>query len=108
MVEAALFCADASDPDPAYGLPDADGEFPEPALYDPAWESVGDSAKAGFAADLERRTLPFDPRMKRVRSASLKETVTEAGVWNSAGRGGRWRAAHCLAFVESGGGQGDE
>jgi len=108
MVEAALFCADASDPDPAYGLPDADGEFPEPALYDPAWESVGDSAKAGFAADLERRTLAFDPRMKRVRSASLKETVTEARFWNSAGRGGSWRASHYFASVESVAEQGDE
>ena len=108
MVEAALFCADASDPDPANGLPDADGEFPEPSLYDPAWESVGDSAKAEFAADLERRTLAFDPRMKRVRSASLKETVTEAWFRNSAGGEGSWRASQYFACVESVAEQGDE
>jgi len=97
MVEAALFCADASDPDPTYGLPDAEGGFPEPALYDPAWENVGDRAKAEFAADLERRTLAFDPRVKRVRSASLKETVIEVRFWNSTGGFGAWRASQYLA-----------
>jgi len=108
MVEAALFCADASDPDPAYGLPDPAGEFPEPALYDPAWENVGDPAKAEFAADLERRTLASDPRMKRVRSASLKETVTEVRFRNSAGSFGAWRASQYFATVESVAEQGDE
>jgi PmbA protein len=108
MVESALYCADASDPDPAYGLPDADGEFAEPALYDPAWESVGDSEKAAFAAELERRTLAFDPRMKRVRSASLKETVTEVSFRNSAGGEGTWRASQYLATVESVAEQGEE
>ncbi|HSL91555.1 MAG TPA: TldD/PmbA family protein [Candidatus Limnocylindrales bacterium] len=108
MVEAALFCADASDPDPAYGLPGKDGEFPEPALYDAAWESVGDSEKAEFAAELERRTLAFDPRMKRVRSASLKETITEVKFRNSAGSGGSWRASQYVAYVESVAEQGEE
>jgi PmbA protein len=108
MVEAAFFCADASDPDPAYGLPDVEGEFPEPALYDPMWESVGDAEKAEFASDLERRTLAFDPRMKRVRSASLRETVAEVRFWNSAGRGGSWRASQYFASVESVAEQGDE
>ncbi len=108
MVEAALFCADASDPDPAYGLPDKDGEFPQPALYDPAWESVGDSEKAEFAAELERRTLAYDPRMKRVRSASLKETITEVKFRNSAGSGGAWRSSRYMASVESVAEQGEE
>jgi PmbA protein len=108
MVEAAFFCADASDPDPAYGLPDAEGEFPEPALYDPMWENVRDAEKAEFASDLERRTLAFDPRMKRVRSASLRETVAEVRFWNSAGRGGSWRASHYFASVEAVAEQGDE
>jgi PmbA protein len=108
MVEAALFCADASDPDPAYGLPDAGGAFPEPALYDPAWENLGDGEKAEFAADLERRTLAFDPRMKRVRSASLRETVTEAGFRNTAGGAGAWRSSGYLAWVESVAERGEE
>ncbi|MGE5699788.1 MAG: TldD/PmbA family protein [Deltaproteobacteria bacterium] len=108
MVEAALFCADASDPDDAYGLPDTGGKFPEPALYDPAWEKVGDAEKAEFAADLERRTLAFDPRMKRVRAASLREAVTEIRFRNSAGGEGAWRSSQYIASVESVAEQGDE
>ena len=101
MVEAARFCADASDPDPAYGLPENGGKLPEPALYDAAWEQVADSEKAEFAAEMERRTLSFDPRMKRVRSAALRETITEVAFRNSAGNGGSWRSSQYLAYVES-------
>jgi PmbA protein len=108
MAEAAFFGADASDPDPAYGLPDAGGEFPHPPLYDAAWEKIADDEKAEFASGLERRTLAFDPRMKRVRSASLKETVTEVAFRNSAGRSGAWRASQYFAYVESVAEQGEE
>lgn len=108
MVEAALFCADASDPDPSYGLPDAGGAFPEPELYDAAWERVGDAEKAEFAAALERRTLAFDRRMKRVRSASLRETITEVQFRNSSGSGGVRRSSEYAASVESVAEQGGE
>jgi PmbA protein len=108
MVEAAFFGADASDADPAYGLPAPDGGYPQPALYDAAWEAVPDGGKAEFAAELERRTLAFDPRMKRVRSASLKETVAEVAFRNSAGRAGAWKASHYCAHVESVAEQGEE
>ncbi len=108
MVEAALFCADSSDPDPAYGLPDAAGEPAGPPLFDPAWERVDDREKAEFASELERATLAFDPRMKRVRSASLKETVEEIRFWNSAGRSGAARVSVYVAHVESVAEQGDE
>ena len=107
-VEAALFCADASDPDPAHGLPDGDEDFPQLALYDAAWESVEDSEKAEFAVGLERRTLAYDPRMKRVRSASLRETITEVKFRNTAGRGGAWRTSRYMASVESVAEQGEE
>ncbi len=106
MVEAAVFCARASDPDPAYGLPDAAaGAVPAPAadlpLYDPACETVDDDAKARFARDLEARTVAFDPRMKRVRSASLKETVAETAVVSSAGLRASGRESSYFAFVDS-------
>ncbi|MBI5418706.1 MAG: TldD/PmbA family protein [Deltaproteobacteria bacterium] len=101
MVEAALFCADASDPDPAYGLPETVGGYAALPLYDPAWESVGDDEKAEFAAELERRTLAVDPRMKRVRSASLRETVAEVAFRNSAGACGSERVSHYYAYVDS-------
>ena len=101
MVEAALFCAGSSDPDAAHGLPDAGGEFPAPPLYDPAWEAVGEGEKAEFAVALERRTLSLDPRMKRVRSASLVESVGEVRFVNSAGRSGIARESKYAAWVES-------
>lgn len=101
MVEAALFCAGSSDPDAACGLPDAGGEFPAPPLYDPAWEVVGDREKAEFAVELERKTLSLDPRMKRVRSASLVESVGEVRFRNSAGRSGAARESKYAAWVES-------
>ncbi len=106
MVEAAVFCALASDPDPAYGLPGAAaGAASSPAadlpLYDPACETVGDDAKAGFARELEARTLAFDPRMKRVRSASLKETVAETAVVSSAGLRASGRESAYFASVDS-------
>lgn len=108
MVDAAVFCADSSDPDPAYGLPDAAGESAGPPLFDPAWDGVGDREKAEFASGLERATLAFDPRMKRVRSASLKETVAEVRFWNSSGRSGVYRVSQYFAYVDSVAEQGDE
>jgi PmbA protein len=104
MVETAVFCARGSDPDPAHGLPGAD-EGPAPAadaaLYDPACESAADDDKAGFARELEARTLAFDPRMKRVRSASLKETVAETSVVSSAGVRASGRESAYFAWVDS-------
>lgn len=108
MVETAVFCADSSDPDPACGLPDAAGDVPGLSLFDPSWERIGDAEKAEFAAALERATLAFDPRIKRVRSASLRETVTEAHIRNSEGRSGAERASRYFAFVTSVAEQGDE
>jgi PmbA protein len=105
MVEAAVFCAGASDPDPAYGLPDpARGPAPgaEAApLYDPACETHDDDAKAAFARELEARTVAFDPRMKRVRSASLRETVAETAVVSSAGVRASGRESAYFAYVDS-------
>ena len=108
MVDAAVFCADSSDPDPAYGLPDAGAGLSGTNLFDPAWESVDDREKAEFASFLESATLAFDPRMKRVRSASLKETVEEIRFWNSSGRSGLCRASRYFASVDSVAEQGDE
>lgn len=108
MVEAALFSADASDPDPAYGLPDPGGDCPEPALYDSSWETVPDREKAEFAARLERLTLAFDSRLKRVRSGSLVETVSEVSFRNTSGAEGYRRSSGYVATVESVAEQGDE
>jgi PmbA protein len=106
-VEAAFFCAASSDPDPAYGLPDGDGPFPDAPLYDPSWERVGDGEKADFARELEGRSVGFDPRMKRVRTAALTETVAETAVRNSRGLSGTQRvslySAHVLSVAEEGG-----
>ena len=101
MVEAAIFNAGPTDADPACGLPDESQEFPAPSLYDPSWEGVGDREKAEFAIGLERNTLSLDPRMKRVRSASLMESVGEVIIWNSAGRSGAARESKYSAWVES-------
>jgi len=107
-VEAAIFCADASDRDDAYGLPEDGEECPPgagehrvPQLYDPSCETVGDHEKADFARELESRALALDPRMKRVRTASLTETV--AGEWfrNSRGREGAQRESWYYASVDS-------
>ncbi len=104
MVEAAVFCAGASDPDPAYGLPDAAGGLRPAAdlpLYDPACETLDDGAKAAFARELEARTIAFDPRMKRVRSASLRETVAETSVVSSDGVRASGRESSYFASVDS-------
>ncbi len=104
MVEAAVFCANASDPDAAYGLPDAAGEplsATGPPLYDPACESLDDGAKAAFARELESRTIGFDPRMKRVRSASLRESVGETAVVSSDGVRASGRESSYFASVDS-------
>lgn len=107
-VEAALFCADASDRDEAYGLPEqacngspGPGGPLDPLLFDPSWEGVEEQEKADFARDLEGRTLAVDPRMKRVRTASLTETVTEVRFRNSRGVSGAQRETGYFASVLS-------
>jgi PmbA protein len=107
-VEAAIFCADGSDRDDAYGLPEGGGEVSaragEPAalpLFDPSCDRVGEREKADFACELEARALAFDSRMKRVRSASLTETVAEVRVRNSRGREGTQRESSYFASVDS-------
>ncbi len=107
-VGAALFCMDASDRDEAYGLPEqgcgeaaAPGDPLEPLLFDPSWEEVEEREKAEFACDLEGRTLAVDPRVKRVRTASLAETVTEVRFRNSRGLSGAQSETGYFASVLS-------
>jgi PmbA protein len=107
-VGAAIFCADASDRDDACGLPEKGLDGPatpggpvEPLLFDPSSEEVGEQEKADFARDLESRTLAVDPRMKRVRTASLLETVAEVRIRNSRGLTGAQRESWYFASVTS-------
>ncbi|HEU5361305.1 MAG TPA: TldD/PmbA family protein [Candidatus Deferrimicrobiaceae bacterium] len=107
-VKEAVFSADASDRDDACGLPEESGYGPaeaggalEPRLFDPSWERVGEREKADFAGELENRTLAVDPRMKRVRTASLTETVAEDRFRNSRGGNGAQRESWYFASVDS-------
>jgi PmbA protein len=101
MVEEAVFCAEASDPDDAYGLPPDGGPAPELALFDPAFDDVPEEEKGEFARALEAMALARDPRMKRVRTAALEETVAEVTLENSRGRAFRRRESRCVAHVET-------
>lgn len=101
MVEAALFGADASDPDDAHRLPsgpDPGGSLP---LCDPEAGRGEDRELADFACDLERRALAADPRMKRVRSAMLRETVAEERFRNTGGNHGTRRESSAVATVDA-------
>jgi PmbA protein len=107
-VEAAIFSADASDRDDAHGLPEnggngSAGDVPHggPLLFDPSCERVEEQEKADFTCELESRTLAVDPRMKRVRTASLTETVAEVRLRNSRGQEGVQRESQYFASVES-------
>ncbi len=108
MVREAAFCMESSDPDDAYGLPDAvppaGAAFsgaPAPALYDPAWESVSEEEKGEFAHSLEAAVLARDPRMKRVRTAALRDAVAEVSLRNSRGVSLERRETRCFAHVET-------
>ncbi|HEY3489861.1 MAG TPA: TldD/PmbA family protein [Candidatus Deferrimicrobiaceae bacterium] len=101
MVEAALFCADSVAPDPAHALPDDGTPPPALALYDARVESTDDAARAAFAAGLEQATLSADPRIARVRTATLSETVAQTSFRNSAGARGDQRLSFCSAHVEA-------
>ena len=101
MVEEALFCADASDPDPAYGLPDAAGEAADLPLYDPSVETVPEGEKGEFARSLEALALAADPRMKRVRAASLRETVSAVSLFHSRGFAATRKESLYSAHVET-------
>ena len=107
-VDAAIFCADASDRVDAHGLPenggiDSAGDISHGGLhlFDPSCERVEEREKAEFTRELETRTLAIDPRMKRVRTASLTETVAEVRLRNSSGREGVQRESRYFASVES-------
>lgn len=101
MVEAAVFGADASDPDEACRLPGDRVPVSPLPLCDPEAGRKPDGELAAFACELERQTLARDPRMKRVRSATLRETVAEDRFWNSDGRTGERRESAAFATVDS-------
>jgi len=101
MVEEALFCADASDPDPAYGLPDPAGPPPELPLYDPSIEALSDREKGEFVRSLESEALSADARMKRVRTAALHETVSSVSLFHSQGLSVNRRESRFAAHVET-------
>jgi PmbA protein len=101
MVEEAVFCAEASDPDDAYGLPSDAGSPPALPLFDPACDVVSDEAKGEFARLLEAKVLARDPRMKRVRTAAVHETVAEVTLRNSGGCALERRESRCAAHVET-------
>ncbi|GAB4370257.1 MAG: TldD/PmbA family protein [Deltaproteobacteria bacterium] len=101
MVEAALFGADASDPDDAHRLPAGPVPSGSLPLCDPEAGRAEDRALADFACDLEARTLAVDSRMKRVRSAVLRETVAEERFFRSDGRRGERRESSVVATVDA-------
>jgi len=101
MVEEALFCADASDPDAAYGLPDAAGPATDLPLYDASVETVPEEEKGEFARSLEAQVLARDPRVKRVRTAALRETVATVSLFHSRGLAATRRESLCSAHVET-------
>ena len=101
MVEEAFFCAEASDPDPAYGLPDAAGPAADLPLYDPSVETVPEPEKGEFARILEAHALARDPRVKRVRTAALRETVATVSLFHSRGFAATRRESLCAAHVET-------
>lgn len=101
MVEAAVFGADASDPDEAYRLPGDRVPVSPLPLRDPAAGRRADRELADFTCELEQNALARDPRMKRVRSATLQETVAEDRFWNSDGRTGGREESMVLAMVDS-------
>lgn len=98
-VEEAVFCADASDPDSAYGLPDPAGSAGDLPLYDPSVETVSDREKGDFARSLESLVLSADRRMKRVRAAVLDETIASVEIRNSRGVCAVRRESRCTAHV---------
>ena len=101
MVEEATFCADASDPDLAYGLPDAAGPATDLPLYDASVETVPEEEKWEFARSLEAQVLARDPRVRRVRTASLRETVSTVSLFHSRGFAATRRESLCSAHVET-------
>jgi PmbA protein len=101
MAEEASFCLESSDPDDAYGLPGVGAAPPDVSLHDPAWESVSEEEKGEFARSLEAAVLARDPRMKRVRTAALHDTVAEVSLENSQGVSLEMRETGCFAHVET-------
>ena len=101
MAEEAIFSAAAADPDDSYGLPDIDEPPTSLSLYDPAAESVSEEEKRDFAQYLEAAALARDPRVKRVRTASLQETVSEISLFNSRGTSLHGKESRYFAFVNA-------
>lgn len=100
-VEAAFRCAAAADSDPAFGLPEAGGTYPDISLFEPEVEGLSDGGAAEFARTLEAAALAGDRRVKRVRRALLVVTVTEIAFRNSLGKSGKQRLSACSASVEA-------
>lgn len=103
MVEAASFGAGLSDPDPAHGLPDEAGLPPSSSSssrVDRSAEGVDDGAMRAFVLEVEAAALAADPRVKRVRSATLVESLSTTGWHDSRGRSAREEHSRYHAWVD--------
>jgi PmbA protein len=85
MIEAACVGAEMQTPDPFGLLPPAADYTAMPELYDPALLKVDVSRKIEYALELERLTIAYDNRVKRVRKASYGESAYSVHLRNSRG-----------------------
>lgn len=99
VVERALACAAASDPDPFAGLPEAAGEPAPVQPFDARLAAVDDARRIDFARELEAAALAADPRVRTVEDALYADADAGLFLLNSAGVRRSCRVTQCSCYV---------
>jgi len=85
-VSAAAANAASAEPDEHNGFPaPPDLAYPAAALHDPRVVEISEADKIARAMSLEKAALDYDPRVKRVRKASVSFTESRLAIVNSQG-----------------------
>ncbi len=101
LARAAVANARTVEADPYAGLPDkpADG-YQAVTSFDPAIVALSEAEQIDRAMAMEREAFALDPRVRRIRKASVSFSRSETSIRNSRGAAVRYESTACSSSIE--------
>lgn len=101
LAQEAVTNARNTEPDPFNGLPGKpSGKYREVNIYDPALVALGEEEKIARVMAMEREAFAVDPRIKRIRKASVRYSSGETLLMNSNGAVVSYRGTSGYSSIE--------